>query len=69
VNPAAQDPLAGLRDITIADTQRVASEWLGEKAVRQWVIVGDRAQLESTLAESGLAVTWITPGEAVMGAF
>ncbi|TNE85681.1 MAG: insulinase family protein [Deltaproteobacteria bacterium] len=65
----ARERLASLSEIPIAETQRVAAEWLGTDAARLWVVVGDRAQLEGPLAEKGIAVEWITPEEAVLGGF
>lgn len=61
--------LLGLREISLEDTQRVASEWLGSDAPRLWVIVGDQATLEGPLKELGLPVEWIEPQDAILGSF
>lgn len=65
----ARAQLLSTAEISVEETQRVASEWLGTDAPRLWVIVGDRSALEAPLAEVGLPVKWISPEDAVFGRF
>ncbi|MCO4748052.1 MAG: insulinase family protein [Proteobacteria bacterium] len=65
----SRERLLAIREVPVAETQRVAAEWLGADAPRLWVVVGDKDALEGPLAEIGLPVEWIEPSEAVLGSF
>jgi len=55
--------------LTPEDAQRVAETWLGEDAPCLWVVAGDREAIGPQLESLGWTVEWITPQQAILGAF
>jgi len=58
-----------LADLTPEQLKAVAAEWLHPDKPRQWVLVGDRAQIEAHLEELGWTAEWLTPQQAILGRF
>jgi len=50
-------------------TEAVARKWLAADGPWLWVVVGDRKEIEPQLKAQGLDVTWVSPQNAVTGAF
>lgn len=60
---------AQLSDLTVADLQAVAKQYMGASQPHYWVVVGDRTQLEGQLEQAGLEAEWLDPVQAVLGGF
>ncbi len=54
--------------LTPEDTVACAESWMTDRP-RLWVIVGDRTLIEAQVTSLGLPVQWITPEQAILGAF
>lgn len=61
--------LDGYRAVTPEATRDAAARWWGADAPRLWVVVGDRAVLGPQFDALGVEVRWITPEDAILGAF
>jgi zinc protease len=63
----ARARLAELGRVSRSESAQVSDRWLGPRAPRLWVVVGDRERLAPQLSERGWEVDWIPAELVVLG--